>query len=121
MALTKNLPSDLRGELVATCCRSAVEAAAHAKIRRVRLGRGERHADVEKLISEAKSTSDKVTLAVLDDPAKRPELLRTVRKEQGAPAVDALQRCRQGAHHGLDGDLRPFVKDVERLAEWIQR
>jgi energy-coupling factor transporter ATP-binding protein EcfA2 len=121
MALTKNLPSDLRGELVATCCRSAVEAAAHAKIRRVRLGRGERHADVEKLISEAKSTSDKVTLAVLDDPAKRPELLRTVRKEQGTPAVDALQRCRQGAHHGLDGDLRPFVKDVERLAEWIQR
>jgi recombinational DNA repair ATPase RecF len=121
IALTQNLPSDLRGELVATCCRSAVEAASHAKIRRVRLSRGERHADIEKLISEARSTSDVVTLAVLDDPAKGSELLRTVRSEQGARGVNALQRCRQGAHHGLDGDLRPFVKDVERLADWIQR
>ena len=58
---------------------------------------------------------------MLDDPTKGSELLRTVRSEHGARGVDALQRCRQGAHHGLDGDLRPFVKDVERLAEWIQR
>ena len=121
MALTHNLPSDLRGELVATCCRSAVEAASHAKIRRIRLGRGERHTDIEKLISGAKSTSDMVTLAVLDDPARGSELLRTVRSEQGGRGVDALQQCRQGAHHGLDVDLRPFVKDVERLAEWIQQ
>lgn len=121
MARTDNLPPDLRGELVAGCCRSAVEAASHAKIRRVRLGRGERHTDVEKLIIRAKSTSDKVTLAVLDDPGKGSALLRTVRSQCGARGVDALQRCRQGAHHGLDGDLRPFVKDVERLAEWIQR
>jgi hypothetical protein len=121
MARTDNLPPDLRGELVAGCCRSAVEAAAQAKIRRVRLGRGERHVDVEKLIIGARSTSDKVTLAVLDDPGKGSELLRTVRSQCGARGVDALQRCRQGAHHGLDGDLRPFVKDVERLAEWIQR
>jgi hypothetical protein len=35
--------------------------------------------------------------------------------------VDALQRCRQGAHHGLNGDLRPFVRDVELLAGWIQQ
>ena len=74
-----------------------------------------------RLIIGAKSTSDKVTLAVLDDPAKGSELLRTVRSQCGARGVDALQRCRQGAHHGLDGDLRPFVSDVERLAEWIQR
>jgi hypothetical protein len=121
MARTLNLPSDLRGELVATCCRSAVEAASHAKIRRVRLGRGERHADVEQLISEAKSTSEMVTLAVLDDPEKGSELLRAVRAAQGARGVDALQRCRKGAHHGIDGDLRPFVNDVGRLADWIQQ
>ncbi len=62
-----------------------------------------------------------VTLAVLDDPDKGSELLRTVRAGQGTRGVDALQRCRKGAHHGLDGDLRPFVNDVERLADWIQR
>lgn len=121
MALTDDLPADLRGELVATCCRSAVEAASHAKIRRVRLGRGERHTDVEHLIAEAKSTSNTVTLAVLDDPRKGADLLRTVREQQGAGAVEALQRCRQGAHHGLSGDLRPFVNDVKRLTDWIQQ
>ena len=121
MMLTENLPPDLRGELVAGCCRSAVEAASHAKIRRVRLGRGERHADVEKLISAAKRTSDVVTLAVLDDPGKGADLLRTVRAAQGSRGVDALQRCREGAHHGLSGDLRPVVQDAKQLADWIQR
>ena len=121
MARTDNLPPDLRGELVAGCCRGAVEAAAHAKFRRVRLGRGERHADVEKLLIAARTTHDKVTLAVLDDPARGAELLRTVRSEYGGRGADALQRCREGAHHGLAGDLRPFVKDVERLTDWIQR
>lgn len=121
MARTESLPPDLRGELVAGCCRSAVEAASHVKIRRVRLGRGERHTDVEKLLMAARSTHEKVTLAVLDDPGRGSELLRTVRSEQGPRGADALQRCRQGAHHGLEGDLRPFVRDVERLVDWIQR
>ena len=121
MMLTEKLPPDLRGELVAGCCRSAVEAAAHAKIRRVRLGRGERHADVEKMISAAKTTSDIVTLAVLDDPRKGADLLRTVRAAQGSRGVDALQRCREGAHHGLSGDLRPVVQEAKQLADWIQQ
>ncbi|MFC4950721.1 hypothetical protein [Pseudonocardia sp. GCM10023141] len=121
MMLTDNLPPDLRGELVASCCRSAVEAAAHSKIRRVRLGRGERHTEVEKLISAARTTSDIVTLAVLDDPHKGADLLRTVREAQGARGVDALQRCKEGAHHGLSGDLRPVVREAEQLADWIQQ
>jgi wobble nucleotide-excising tRNase len=121
MMKTDGLPPDLRSELVAGCCRSAVEAAAHAKIRRTRLGRGERHAEVEKMISAATTTSKIVTLAVLGDPDQGADLLRTVRAAQGAAGVDALQRCREGAHHGLAADLRPFVKHAERLAEWIQQ
>jgi hypothetical protein len=118
---TDGLPQDLRGELVAGCCRSAVEAASHATIRRTRLGRGERHVEVEQLISAARKTHDVVTLAVLDDAGKGGDLLRTVRAALGGSGVDALQNCKEGAHHGLAGDLRPFVKGVERLVEWIQR
>lgn len=64
MMLTEKLPPDLRGELVAGCCRSAV----------------------------------------------RP-----------ARGVDTLQRCREGAHHGLSGDLRTVVQEAKQLADWIQR
>ena len=99
-----------------------MEAASHAKIRRVRLGRGERHADVEKLISEAKSTSDKVTLAVLDDPAQGLGAAADGARGSAAPAAwTPCSAAGRAPTTGSDGDLRPFVKDVERLADWIQQ
>lgn len=120
MARTEALPPDIRGELVASCCRSAVEAACHTKIRTVRLTRGDTHAAVEAAIAEATTTNKKATLAVFDDPGRGSDLLGRL-KSVGPWAVDALQKCKQGAHHGLTGDLRPFVRDVERLAEWLQK
>lgn len=120
MASTKELPADIRGELVASCCRSAIEAACHATIRSVRLTRGDTHAAVESAIAEATTTHKKVTLAVFDDPGRGSDLLGRLRGV-GAWAVEALQNCKQGAHHGLTGDLRPFVRDAEKLAEWLQK
>jgi DNA repair exonuclease SbcCD ATPase subunit len=121
MALTADLPTDIRSELVASCCRSAVEAACHAKIRSVRLGKGHTHADVEAALANAETTNKKATLAVFDDAKRGSDLLGRIKSGAGPWAVDALQKCKKGAHHGLTGDLRPFVKDVEKLAEWIQR
>jgi hypothetical protein len=120
MALTAGLPSDIRSELVASCCRSAVEAACHAKFRAVRLAAGHTHDQVEAVLSEATTTSKKATLAVFDDPGRGSDLLGRL-KAAGPSAVDTFQKCRKGAHQGLVGDLRPFVRDVERLAEWLQR
>jgi hypothetical protein len=120
MALTKELPPDIRGELVASCCRSAIEAACHTKIRAVRLGRGDTHASVEDAIADAITTHKKAMLAVFDDPSRGGDLFGRLRSV-GPWAIDAFQRCKQGAHHGLTGDLRPFIRDVERLAEWLQR
>jgi hypothetical protein len=119
MALTHELPTDIRGELVASCCRSAIEAACHSKIRTVRLTRGDTHGAVEAAIAEATTTNKKATLAVFDDPGRGGDLLGRLRSV-GQWAVDALQKCKQGAHHGLTGDLRPFVRDVEKLAGWLQ-
>lgn len=65
-------------------CRSAVEAVCHAKIRRTRLGRGERHAAVERLISEARTTNHQATVAVFDDPTRGSDVLAKIRSEQGA-------------------------------------
>ncbi|MDN5929904.1 MAG: AAA family ATPase [Pseudonocardia sp.] len=119
MASTKELPADIRSELVASCCRSAVEAACHARIRSVRLTRGDTHAAVEAAIAEATTTHKKATLAVFDDPGRGSDLLGRLRSV-GTWAVGALQNCKQGAHHGLTGDLRPFVRDAEQLADWLQ-
>ena len=70
-----DMPDDLRREIVANCCRGALEAAAHAKVRRVRLGRGDAHADVDRALAAARTTHDKVTLAMFDDPARHRALL----------------------------------------------
>lgn len=120
MALTPELPPDIRSELVASCCRSALEAACHAKIRTVRLSRGDAHAQVEEAIAEATTTSKKLTLAVFDDPTRGSDLLGRIRG-LGPWAVAAVQGSKKGAHRGLTGDLRPFLSDVEKLAEWLQK
>jgi hypothetical protein len=93
----QHMPEDLRREVVATCCRGALEAAADAKIRAVRLGRGERHAVVEDALQVADTTHKKVTLAVFDDPARRSELFPRLDRE-GRWAADALRACKEGAH-----------------------
>ena len=120
LAADPDLPDDIRGELVATCCRSAVEAACHVAVRRTRLSRGEPHAEVERLIGGAHTTHKIATLAVFDDPARGSDLLGRLR-DAGPGAQDAFQNCRKGAHAGLRGDLRPFLRDVERLAAWLQQ
>lgn len=115
-----DMPDDLRREIVANCCRGALEAAAHAKVRRVRLGRGDAHADVDRALAAARTTHDKVTLAVFDDPARRRDLLPHLART-GGWAADTLQACKQGAHGGLDGDLHKFVRRTRDLAELVLR
>lgn len=120
MARTEALPDDMRRELVASCCRSAVEAACHARVRAVRLGRGDSHAVVEAALAGAQTTHQKATLAVFDDPDRGGDLLATLRRA-GPRAVDTFRGCKQGAHRGISGDLRTFVEDTQQLAGWLQR
>ena len=77
----RHMPDELRHEVVATCCRGALEAAAHAKIRSARLGRGERHAIVEDALLIAGTTHKKVTLAVFDNPARGNEIFPRLNRE----------------------------------------
>ena len=117
----RHMPEELRREVVATCCRGALEAAAHAKIRAARLGRGERHAIVEDALRVADTTHKKVTLAVFDNPARGSELFPRLDRE-GRWAANALRACKEGAHAGgYAGDLTTLVEDAGRLAAWISR
>ncbi|WP_243795362.1 AAA family ATPase [Saccharopolyspora gloriosae] len=115
---TVDMPVDVRGELVATLCRSALEAASHAAVRARRLARGESHDSVEALLAAAETTHKRLTLAVLDDPNRTSELFGRLRPA-GPRAIDTVQACKQGAHLPPNLDLRALVRETEKLARWV--
>ncbi|WP_346136013.1 AAA family ATPase [Lentzea roselyniae] len=114
----EHLPDALRAELVASCCRAALEAASHARFRRERLARGMPHAEVERTLECALTTRQKIALAVLDDLGEPGKLLPHLEDVVGSWAVDLLQACRVG---GDGGDLDVLIRDTELLAGWLQR
>ena len=114
-------PDGLQREIVANCCRGALEAAAHAKVRRVRLGRGEAHLDVDAALASAVKVQEKMTLAVFDDPTRGGDLLNCLNNKVGRWAGDTLQACKKGAHRAYVGDMKALVDDTRRLAEWTLR
>lgn len=118
LAKTERMPEELRRELVANCCRGALEAAAHAKVRAVRLRRGEQHRDVEDALAAAVTTHQKMTLAVFDEPRRDGDLLPRL-SQLGRWAAHTLQACRKGAHSSYSGDLLALVVDTEKLAKWV--
>ncbi|WP_394621618.1 AAA family ATPase [Lentzea sp. JNUCC 0626] len=118
MRSDEDLPDALRAELVASCCRAALEAASHARFRRRRLGHGMPHAEVERQLECALTTRQKLTLAVLDDLAEPAKLVPHLEDVVGSWAVDLLQACRVG---GDTGDLDVLIRDTELLAGWLQR
>lgn len=117
----KAMPDGLQREIVANCCRGALEAAAHAKVRRVRLGRGEAHLDVDAALASAVKVQEKMTLAVFDDPTRGGDLLNCLNNKVGRWAGDTLQACKKGAHRAYGGDMKTLVDDTRRLAEWTLR
>jgi ABC-type lipoprotein export system ATPase subunit len=115
---TDDLPSDLQSELVTTFCRSALEAAAHTKVRRERLARGVPHHEVEEALATAIKVHDKVTLAVFDDPSRGTDLYGRL-NSFGPWAANVLRNCKRGAHVGFTGDLGGLISDTKRLADRI--
>jgi ABC-type hemin transport system ATPase subunit len=119
LAKADDMPENLRRELVATCCRGALEAAAQAKVRTIRLGRGDTHVDVEDALARARTTNQQLTLAVFDDPLRGSELLPRLNQQLGRWAANALQACKEGAHHGFSGDLLGLITNTKKLARWV--
>jgi ABC-type Mn2+/Zn2+ transport system ATPase subunit len=118
VAYEKELPASVRARVVPTLCRQALEAACVAAVRRRRLTRGDRHDDVEQVLSAAKKLYPLAALALFDDETKTADVLK--RLAGWAPRLaTAFQRCNQGAHEGFDGDLAGLVGDVSSLTQRI--
>lgn len=117
---TPQLPPAIADELVATCCRSALEAASLARARRTLLADGVDHREVQRLIDTAQSTRAMVALAVLG-PSGRIEDLGKHLAREGKWAVGALRDATAGAHVPIGRSMQELIADTEKLVEWLAR
>ncbi|MEU5790376.1 AAA family ATPase [Micromonospora purpureochromogenes] len=118
-ALARNdeLPADVRGPVVAELCRSAIEAACHLQVWRVRVTRGVPHDDIEEAIVDAsRRLTTIVALAVFDDAARGGDVLGWLGRH-GGWAVGAYRACREGVHGAYLADLPGLVTDARALAK----
>jgi energy-coupling factor transporter ATP-binding protein EcfA2 len=118
VARSTQVPDDLRAPVVAELCRSALEAACHRVVWRVRLARGAPHADVEDAIEKArKRLATTFALALFDDADKGGDVLGRLNQKYGHRAADTYQACRKGVHGAYTGDLPLLVADTRTLAK----
>ncbi|MEH0820710.1 MULTISPECIES: AAA family ATPase [unclassified Micromonospora] len=118
-ALARNdeLPTDVRGPVVAELCRSAIEAACHLRVWRVRVTRGVPHDEVEAAIVDAsRRLTTIVALAVFDDADRGGDVLGWLGRH-GGWAVGAYRACREGVHGAYLADLPGLVTDARALAK----
>ncbi|WP_157647883.1 AAA family ATPase [Actinomycetospora chiangmaiensis] len=120
LAKSDHVPEDLKGEVIASSCRSALEAAAHAAFRRARISRGDDRDEVEARLAAAHTTRAVLTLAVFNDSDRAGELERRLRSA-GPGAVDVFYACKEGAHRGYAGDLNRLIGDTKSLCTWVAR
>ncbi|OCF85498.1 ATP-binding protein [Nocardia brasiliensis] len=118
---TPQLPQAIADELVATCCRSAVEAASLSRARRTLLADGMNHREVERHIDSAHSTRAKVALAVMGVGGKVDDLNKHLVAREGKWVVEALRDATAGAHVPIGRSMRELITETERFVAWLAR
>ena len=118
LALTTDLPRKVAQRVIPGLCRAAIEAACMETVRRRRLGRGDRHADVEDALANQKLTS-LAALAFFDDAQRGGEVLARIASAFGGPASDAFKVCNRGSHVGFEGDPMTLIRTVTLLAKGL--
>ncbi|WP_254205901.1 AAA family ATPase [Nocardia alni] len=115
---TRQLPRAIAAELVVTCCRSAIEAAALARSRRGLLADGIDHREVQRRVDAARTTWEKVSLAVFGDPDRVDDL--NDRLDHDAPWARAVLRdAAAGAHIRIDRGTAELVSGTRKFVRWL--
>ena len=113
---TENLAEEVQRRLVPSFCRSGVEAACVAAVRRRRLKAGGTHADIEVVLDDADSLRKRLALALFDDMSKAGEVGKSLANRwSGSDAV--ARALNEGAHGDYDGGLETLTRDAELLAK----
>ncbi|MFE6919410.1 AAA family ATPase [Nocardia sp. NPDC057663] len=117
---TPQLPPAIADELVATCCRSAIEAAGLAKARHELLATGLDHAEVERRVRNAHTTRAMITLAIMGTGARVDDLNKHLSAVGGRWLVGVLRDATAGAHVPIDRPMRELISDTERFIAWLR-
>ncbi len=117
---TPQLPAAIADELVATCCRSAIEAAGLAKARHELLAAGLEHSEVERRVRNAHTTRAMITLAIMGVGARVDDLNKHLSAVGGRWLVGVLRDATAGAHVPIDRPMRELISDTERFITWLR-
>lgn len=117
---TPQLPPAIADELVATCCRSAIEAAALAHARRNLLAAGTDHREVDRTVAGAHTTRAMVALAVMEPGGRVDDLNKFLSNTGGRWLVGILRDATAGAHVPIDRPMRELISDTERFIRWLR-
>ena len=119
LALTSELPRKVAQRVIPGMCRAAIEAACMEAVRRRRLGRGDRHADVEAALADQKLMT-LTAMAFFDDAERGGDVLARINKSFGGPAADAFKMCNRGSHVAYEGDAMTLIRTVSVLAKGLR-
>jgi hypothetical protein len=119
LALTTDLPRKAAQRVIPGLCRAAIEAACMETVRRRRLGRGDKHADVEDALADQKPLT-LAALALFDDAQRGGDVLARINSAFGGPAADAFKACNRGSHLGFEGDPMTLIRTVTVLANGLR-
>jgi recombinational DNA repair ATPase RecF len=120
MAYTESLPAPAAKRVIPGLCRLAIEAACVETVRRRRLGRGEKHADIEDLLAGCSTTRSYAALALFDDAKRAGEVHDRIARESKEWA-ELFRVLNEGAHGAMESGFRvETVRRSEKLAQWIQ-
>jgi len=119
LALTGELPRKVAQRVIPGFCRAAIEAACMETVRRRRLGRGDKHADVEAALEDQKLMT-LTALAFFDDAERGGDVLARINKSFGGPAADAFKMCNRGSHVAYEGDAMTLIRTVSVLSKGLR-
>ncbi|RBY75813.1 hypothetical protein DQ238_18885 [Geodermatophilus sp. TF02-6] len=120
VARSQSLTDAAKSRVVAGFCRSALEAACHDVVRRRRIGRGDRHADVEAALNQPTTLTATTALALFDDPGRGDQVLPHYNKRLGRWAGDVHQACNKGVHGGAAFDAIDLVEKAQKVADFLR-
>lgn len=98
----------------------AIESVCADHVRRVRLGRGDAHQDVEDSLEDAHKLMSKLALALFDDVEQGSKVYDRLH-QLGTTHVTAVKACNKGSHADYTGDLRVLVERTGNLVGDLAR
>jgi hypothetical protein len=102
-------------------CRAAIEASCIEVVRKRRLKRGDRHAEVEQLLEANKGLNKLMALALYDDADRAGEVATTIRNKWKDETLEVYKACQSGAHGDFVGDLGRFVSRAGTFTGQIRK